>query len=101
MDVALSRWRGSSIEPDQPDEVVSEISQADFNAGAHQADGTDEKSELAFLGGEDMFDARAYPGAGGVARAMCAGIFLPRGFFRWNCGLSPRRSSKARFATER
>jgi hypothetical protein len=51
-----------------------------------------------------VFDASAHAGARGIT-AQCAGagagIALPMGFFRWNRGVKPRRSSKARFLAER
>jgi hypothetical protein len=50
----------------RPGDVVGEIGEADLDAGADHADGANDQPELAFLGGEDMLDARAYPGAGGV-----------------------------------
>src|SRR5580658_3373663 len=62
-----SRRRGSPIEPGQTGEVIGEIGEADFDAGAHHADSAHDKTEPAFLGRKDMLDARAHPGAGGVA----------------------------------
>jgi len=55
------------LEPGQAGEIVDKIGHADFGAGADHADGAHDQPEAAFLGGEDMLDAGAYPGAGGVA----------------------------------
>ena len=66
-DRVASRWRGSSLKPGQAGEVVDEIGHADLGAGADHADGAHDQPEAAFLGGEDMLDPRAHPGAGGIA----------------------------------
>ena len=89
---------GSSVEPSQPGEVVGEIGQADFGSGANHADGPHDQVQAAFLGGEDVLDAGADASSGGIA---AGNVRRPLGFLRWNCGLRPRRSSRARFAAER
>src|SRR5580658_4963285 len=93
--------RGSAAEPGQAGEVVGEVGQTDFDAGAHHADGAHDETKPAFLGGEDVLDARAHPGAGGVAAGDVRRHLPAARLLRWNCGLRPRRSSKARFAAER
>jgi hypothetical protein len=62
-----SRMRGSAAEPGQAGEVVGKVGETDFDAGACHADGAHNEPELAFLGGEDVLDARAHLGAGGIA----------------------------------
>ena len=69
---AASCGRGLSVEPHQSAEVVSEIGQPDADLGADHTDSAHNEAEPAFLGGENMLDARAHPGAGGIAAgAMC------------------------------
>src|SRR5262249_16337106 len=65
--VPASCRRGLPIEPGQPGEVVGEIGQADFDAGAHHADGANDEPEPAFLSGKDVLDPSPHPGAGRVA----------------------------------
>ena len=66
------------------------------------ADGAHDEPEPAFLGGEDMLDARAYPGAGGVAAGDVRRHLLGSGFFALELRLQPTaRSSRARLVAER
>jgi hypothetical protein len=81
MAAASSRGRSSAVEPGQSGKVVGKIGEADFDAGADDADGAYDEPEPAFLGGEDMLDARAYPGAGGVAPGDVRRHLLASGFF--------------------
>jgi hypothetical protein len=55
------------LEPSQPGEVVGEIGQADFDAGAHDADSAHDEAQPAFLGGEDVLVPRSHSAAGGIA----------------------------------
>jgi hypothetical protein len=81
MAAASSCRRGSSAEPGQPGEVASQVGQADLDPGAEDANGAHDEPEPAFLGGEDVLDARAYPGAGGVAAGEVRRHPLASGFF--------------------
>jgi hypothetical protein len=55
------------VKPGRPGEVIGEIGQADFHAGACHADGADDEPKSAFLSGEDVLDPRAHAGSGGVS----------------------------------
>ncbi len=71
---------GSPLEPDQAGKVVSEIGQADLGAGADHPDRAHNEPEPACLCGKDMLDGARLRAQVALPRAMCAGIFVPRGF---------------------
>lgn len=51
---------------DQAVHVVGEVGERDLGLGAFDADGANEQPHLVLLPGEDMFDAGADLGFGGV-----------------------------------
>jgi hypothetical protein len=56
-----------SVEQSQPREVVGEVSQGNFDAGAEDANGAHDQTKSAFLGREDALDAGSHPSASNVA----------------------------------
>jgi hypothetical protein len=72
------------------------LANPDFGAGTDNADRAHEEAEPALLDGKDMLDGDRTRARLASPRAMCAGMFLPRGFFR-GIAARPRRSSSSRF----
>ena len=64
-----SGGRGPSLKPSQSGEVVGEIGECDLGGCSGQTDGPDDQMEAALLGGEDVLDPCADPGAGRIAAA--------------------------------
>jgi hypothetical protein len=64
---AASPRRGSPLDPDEAAHVAGEVGEGDPRGGADEADAAHYQAHAALLGGEDVLDEAAHPGAGRVA----------------------------------
>lgn len=70
--------RSSGAEPSEAGKVIGQIGHADLHLGTCDADRADEQPHTVLLGGKDMFDARADPGARRIGLRLQFGELAPR-----------------------